>query len=420
MISGNAALGTGKAKQLRDPRKWLTVLAYAFLLQWYFRPMCLQYLRSYGSFGKLPSLLFNAYAYVALAISVFVLLLWGIRKIEFRDSFLILYFLWITLSSLINNGFHEFASAGASLITQLGLACLLFHLLKERPKTIAWALLIIFAVHFILNAMTVIVRPWEFRTIKTEETIIYFFGGKNSIFMWGILLPATMLFMLTEAEKRHWIKLAIVFSVMYAALAIYVDSASSSVCFIATALLLFLEYRGILPKPLFTAPNYLIFTIFIFFFIIVFNSVSVFADFLSMLNRSTSFSGRDVLWAQGIDYVVASPLFGCGSNIPFYLGSINAGHAHSFYLTYAARYGIPASVFFLLDAWMVCNKVKKANNRHANLLVIPYCALLFHSLFDVLTIGSLILLRTLIAYEIDFYEEKKPEPPRYRSVSRYL
>ena len=138
----------------------------------------------------------------------------------------------------------------------------------------------------------------------------------------------------------------------------------------------------------------------------MFNSVSVFSDFLNILNRDSTFSGRNVLWRQGINYVITSPIFGCGSDIPFYLGILDARHAHSFYLTSAAEYGIPASILFLLDAWMVCSRVRKKNNRYANLLVIPYCILLFHSLFDVMSISSLILLRTVVAFEVGFYKDE--------------
>ena len=413
MINNNTLLGGRGIKRHRDHRQWLSILAYAFLLQWYFRPMCLQYLKNSGIYGSLPSILFIVYAYVALAVSLFAILLWGIRKYKFRDSFLILFFLWIALSGWINNGFSEFASSMASCFTQIGMICLIIHLFKVEPTKTAWALFVIFVVHFALNLITVAAFPTGLTHGINKAGFIYFFGGKNSILMWGILLLAVTIFMSNETGNKLWIKLAVVFSVVYAALAMYIDSASSTVCFAATALLLFLEYKSLLPKPLFAAPNYLILTVVVFFLIVVFNSANVFTDFLNMLNRTDSFSGRDALWVQGINYVFESPFFGCGDDIPFYLGNINANHAHSFYLTYAAEYGVPVSIFFLLDAWMVCTRVKKINNQYANMLVIPYCVLLFHSLFDVLNIGNLILIRTLIVYLTDVYQGTQVKEQRH-------
>ena len=400
-------------------RYWLNILAYAFLLQWYFRPFCLQYLRKSSLYGSLPSILFNAYAYLALAISMVVLLLWGIRRFEFKDSFLILFFLWIALSGLINRGFYEFASSMANLFTQLGLSCLVIHLLKQRPRTIAWALLIIFAVHFVLNVITVVAFPTGMLHGGTTTSYTYFFGGKNSVFMWGIVLPAAMVFMLYITKESRWTSLAIVVSVVYGLLAIRVDSASSTACFIVTALFLFMESKSLLPKPLFTPPTYLIVLVAVFFIVIVFNAASIFADLLGALNRSTNFSGRDIVWAQAIDYVKSSPLFGCGDDIPFYLSGSDAHHAHSFYLTYAAQYGVPAPVFFLLDAWLICVRVKNANNPYTNLLAIPYCILLFHSLFDVVDLSLVILLRTLIAYETDFYPDEQTNSYTRSSMRAY-
>ena len=137
-----------------------------------------------------------------------------------------------------------------------------------------------------------------------------------------------------------------------------------------------------------------------------------FVALLSSLGRNASFTGRDTLWQQAIDYFRANPLFGSGENLVFTLKSGDVtNHAHSQYLNRLAKYGLVPFVFLAGSLAVLTERMTSAR-RTLLMNLIGSCLIVYllHMSFDDYSYNFFLLTVMIANYIASGNSRRQYEP----------
>lgn len=378
----------------------LTFIAYVLLLLPFFEPMCLQYLT--GTFVSSIELLFTG---SRIAISLIILVLVNTKIIK-NNTFLIFAFLFMGISILINSDLSVTFRRFVSLFGYFGFLALFPYLLDKNPRATLNALIFIFIINYIFSLYTVFMLPHGM-TSSFDDGYIYYFGGKNSVFLWFMPLIILILAIRQLKGKNTISWFSITLLGLSCCTAVVVDSASSIFMFGLSVLVLVIlkinPSNNLLRKALNPKLLFIIVTI-VFSIVVLADSANTFSFFLNLMDTSTTLTGRDVVWAQAIDNIIENPIFGVGPMAYYVLANgVITSHPHSFFLQYAASYGVPFIILFLADIVAI---IRKLNSRTMSLSTLSiaflFFILLLHSCFDIMLLYTYLLVRGLLMYSAEF------------------
>lgn len=383
------------------------VLFFLILLP-FFDPMCLTYLRQSVDAPDFINLIYYCFIGGRIAISCIAIVACAKTISLNNDGWLIMFV--ISMGAVATLGSSSVFTA-VQCFTYLGLMATLRFLFSKDFKAAVIALIVLFAIYAFGNLWSVYVMhgviPGE-----TPASTIYFFGGKNSIFMHGIPLLISLCACCVARDKQM-ITVAALLSFLYAYTAFVVNSLSSLACFLILGLCILLACYSKSALAIFKAPYLLAFLV-LGFCLTVIVQHNDFISFISEMlgrsqGRSSTLSGRTEIWDQALSYIASSPLVGHPEGTLYLMSNgSSADHAHSFFLNIAARYGLVPLLFFLVDIIMISRRAAPLwHQPRVALMAIFYFLLLAHSLFDTMDIYIYILVRTLFLEFINMGEKSK-------------
>lgn len=281
-----------------------------------------------------------------LSVARLLISAWMILGVLFRNIFSVTYTTWgiaifsvaRVISGLINGSFYIGMIIAA--ISYIGFVLLCEQMIYESKESFYKALGMLFGIFAILGAVSVWLFPNGFFYAGSKAEAVYLLGSKNSSFAYFLVfLLLWNLYSLRENQKLpRYGGIAIL---LFAVTEGICDSSNAILCLIILLFFFLLIKHN---KKIYKCCTPLLLELAVVFMgiFIIFGSTSEFVgNILNALGRDFTFSGRNVLWRQAINILMANPLFGAGANQEFVLatGAV-ANHAHCFYLDTFAKYGI--------------------------------------------------------------------------------
>lgn len=377
----------------------LTFIVYAIILVPFFEPMCLQYLS-----GSIIEYIETIFSILRIGISVIAILFLNIKMVK-GNELLLCSFFFMVASMLINSGFVIGMRQAVPVFCYIGLISTLSLLAERNYRAAINGLIAIFLSYYLVSLYTVFILPHGLKFDAVTDSTIYFFGGKNSIFLWT--LPLVVLLISRQRLKYEVIQWGVIALLgLNCCVSFFVDSASSAFMFGASAIALILiklnpksRVMGVILNPKLLAVIVLV----VFFVVVLANRADIFSYFLEMMDRSTTLTGRTVLWEQALVNTSEHPLFGVGQSYEYALaGGVITSHPHSFYLQYAASFGLPFILLFVLDIFFCMSKSKGSNMLPGQLAIaFLFFILLLHSCFDVIVMYIYLLMRFVLLRSLD-------------------
>ncbi|OVE67766.1 hypothetical protein CCS79_12480 [Clostridium diolis] len=317
-------------------------------------------------------------------IEVIILLTVTIKYKKYFSWSIILVFLYtffVMLSQFING--QNFITLIGLCAPWIGLCLLANYLIKEnitRAIKISYRVLYIYC---LINLITMLFFPDGMVNGRLEQAT-WFLGNKNVIIVY--VLPCMFFCILNSLYKYNKVTLHSKVQLIICSLSIFISqSATSIVGIVAFLLVVFLEDRKIIRKVTKYILNYKIIMISIFtlfFMLVISRDTSIFSFFIvDVLNRTTSFTGRNVLWDQAIALFQKSPYWGVGDFIIYVVSGEEMVHAHDIYLDILARYGIFTLITFITFLFYCVKCASKGKNAWVANLTISI--ILIISLFEV-------------------------------------
>ena len=331
------------------------------------------------------------------------------EKVE-TDLFTVLIFIHMALIpvSCIMNGSADL-KIFVQIFTHLGFIIFCAVMLKHSPGFFLESCVLAFGIFSIVGCASIFLHPSGYITGEDVNTY-YMLGGKNTAFPYYFCFLLSMT-ALTGTEKREvprigWLMIIFIIG------ARITDSSSTTAC-LALLLLIYLIARYLRPALTGLRPAVLI--------VILAAAVSLiymgmmfppFVALLSSLGRNASFTGRDTLWQQAIDYFRANPLFGSGENLVFTLKSGDVtNHAHSQYLNRLAKYGLVPFVFLAGSLAVLTERMTSAR-RTLLMNLIGSCLIVYllHMSFDDYSYNFFLLTVMIANYIASGNSRRQYEP----------
>ncbi len=358
-------------------------VACALLLLPFFEPLSFNLFVRFGYYARF----FSAVADLFLLGRLFAAswaFLYCLRKYVIRelvcDKAAVLFFLHVLLMavSCVVNGSIGAGIAG-QIYNYLGFILLCGIMMRRSPELFLESGLLMFGTLSLIGCASIFIHPHGW--IKADDAY-YLLGGKNTAFPYYFCFIFSYFalkgFFRREVPRIGWL------IVIFTAGAVVADSSSSTAClllllvvYIATQYFLPVM-RGVKPWVLAVILAVLMISIYM---------GTVFAPLQSLiksLGRNATFTGRDVLWTQAVDYLKAHPLFGSGEHLTFTLKSGTVtNHAHSQYLNRLAKYGAVPFIFLILGLFVLFRRLLFAKKKLLfNLIGTCVVIYLLHMCFD--------------------------------------
>jgi O-antigen ligase len=240
---------------------------------------------------------------------------------------------------------------------------------------------VFFAILALWGVTTVYIFPYGFLKSGTVYDAIYGLGAKNNAFPFYFALIFFSLLVLKNKQKLLFIPIAIMATVI----AGYICGSTNTIICMILVLMLYLVAAFL--RRIFTKLNPVVFLIaFVAIIALIYEGLEseLIAGVLAKFKRSLTFSGRNVLWQQAVEYFSNSPLIGVGSEIIYTLvNKVTTAHAHSQWLDKLAKYGIIPLIFLVFVVLRTFIKSRKTVNREkANLLCGMLLIYMLHMSFD--------------------------------------
>lgn len=380
-------------------------LLYALFLLLMFEPMSIFYLKTQSDIFELVDV---AWKMLSIYVSMGAILLLWWRRVPSRWVYPIIILCLIRcVSIVVNEGFGGLVSQAGTLLGFVALAWFLHDRMRHDKERLLNGLLIMLLIYAICSFVTIAITQ-EKGLIPGTRTPVYFFGQKNMIFIYGIPLIAVLA--LRDYKKGNSISIiTIAVAALYSFMSLYIDSASSTVCFAAiTVALVYLKLSNN-PSRLFHPVVFICLIVGLFFVTTIQqNSSGVIGGILDLLGRSTTFSGRTPAWEQAIQYFLDSPLIGQGDDLVFRLAhGVEVSSAHSFYFSALAQYGIFYMATIVVDILLISKKIIQHTATLVCVESVIYFILLIHSLYDIMYLSNYIIIRALVVHSVALVDERR-------------
>lgn len=236
-----------------------------------------------------------------------------------------------------------------------------FLIANNKSKKMLNSICIITGLYCIINFISVLMNSNIGST--TVQDRMYFLGYDNS--MANILIMSAFIFILTSYLKFDKIKFEYILAIlMIFGTCFMVRSATAKVGVVMVILFLLLMYKKNKLTKIFNYNSYLIITVILFLFIVVFRNQDYFKEIIiNILQRDLTFSGRTEIWDASIEQIKHNPFFGIGvSKMEDRNTTLGIYHAHSTFLNIVLEGGIIYLAVYVLKLILLGKNLKKVNN----------------------------------------------------------
>lgn len=348
------------------------VLMYFIILFPFFKP---EYL------VRIPiiSILFNDWKIISLIIVILLILKRG--RLTKQFLLLLLFCFWLTFITIIKMG--DFKTVFTFSISIISLSYIVEEGIRNI-KSFIKSLILCFEIVIYINLISIILFPQGLYT--TGSTLIgtalsnWFLGYDNTHIAY--YLPAYIVsYIYMNLFKKSFRGKALIIAILL----------SSIICWSATTMvgIFMMILFSALPcikrnTKIFNLKNYLLLTIFLFLFIVIFRMQNKF-EFLivDILKKDLTFTNRTILWEITLTYIVKHLLFGYGwqsaSIRHLMYNSKTIIFAHNQILEYLYLGGIVCIIIYL-SLWLYAIKSTKKNKNNENIQIIHVAFLILQIL----------------------------------------
>ncbi len=247
-----------------------------------------------------------------LPITIVAILIFSFKNNSFNKAALLLslFYLFIMLMTYINDG--NITSLISPFFIILSYFLLIGIGLKRDKCRFIKILSIVYFTYNLINFISIIAFPNGLFLLDAAEKS-WFLGHKNGLIKW--LLPGFSFVGTFDLIKYDKFKIISYFYLIIMISSILISSSTTSIISIVVlVVLLFLKFNRNL-KLGFINTNSVIISNFAFFIgVIVLRLQKYFESIFTFLNKTTSFTGRDILWDRILVYIKNNVLFGNGNS----------------------------------------------------------------------------------------------------------
>lgn len=292
------------------------------------------------------------------------------------------------------------------LINNISSVLLLDYILKKYHNRSLKPIMILFSILCVLGVISIIKYPNGFFDSAFKDSAVYFLGSKNGSGEYFLLLLLILnLYRCITCTKLKIIDFII--TIIFFVCVYICRSANSMVCIGIVFTFMLLKrcwkhiYRLINIKIIVACALLLV-----FYLVTMQDLPAIFLRIISRLGKDVGFSGRKILWEQAINYFLANPLIGSGSNIEYTITSmLTEPHAHNIYLDSLAKAGIVPIGIMILMFCLIAKKTSQRDTKELQSIKGVFIGIiLLHIGFENISIPFMALLFILIEC-IHFQEE---------------
>lgn len=288
------------------------------------------------------------------------------------------------------NGSITFQFSITNCLACFGFCCLCQRMDRKNETKFLDSMVKLFGFYAILGALSIFLFPNGFNHASQKQFAIFLLGSKNSAFFYYAIYIFLKVVQV-RSRKKEIPSYLIVTNIVFMVSTIVCDSMNGFLMLFLTLVFLIMSKYKIPFRKLFR-PKVVLIILIIMALMIPFLASGKFDWFFNLLGRESNFSMRTFIWEDAIEKIRINPIWGNGKDgdVIFYGRQT---HAHDVYIDYAAKYGLVTLSVFVFVLISIANKITKVKNREYMYISCFFLFLiLFHSLFDVVSVPVLSLL----------------------------
>ncbi len=254
-----------------------------------------------------------------------------------------------------------------------------------------------FLILLLINFITIVLFPGGFYLNSSGYSGNYFLGYDNNVITY--IFPALALSFTNSFGETGKVGAKTIFLTLISFLSIVFTWSATGVVAIIIMIVLFLIYT--LKKKNFPIKKYIVIAFGLFVGIVFLRLQNIFSFIIEgWLKKDLTFTGRTFIWDIYINQIKQSILIGHGIvDSKYLIQTLNAGHAHNYFLQIIYQGGIMAFSMFLGFFFTAVNKVKNCNEKkYVGIVIFAY---LISFIFEAYSLTNMFIIVLLIAY---YYE----------------
>lgn len=319
---------------------------------------------------------------------------------------LILFELWLIITTLINHGIYQLKSVLIYAMSSVAIA-MLIELYKDDIETLIKGLMINYEFFLYLNFISVAL----YNSTKGNSEWCYMLGYYNTMMLFTYPAICIAVIYMKLFKKYRRASALILISMLTIILSRGSTPLGSLIASVGIFVVLYLLRNTKINIPFWLISLLLLlFNIFIVFFFE--GGKYKIIDFIieKALNRNTTFTGRLEIWESALDLIKNRWLIGYGyaTAVPYAIGkSKTVIHAHNSLLTTMVNAGIIGLILFFILHYVLIKKIDKINNSTVKFVAISLLAGIFLSYtVDSYPKDFYFLVNFFLTYHINSYEHK--------------
>ena len=253
-----------------------------------------------------------------------------------------------------------------------------------------------------INLITIVLFPGGFYQNSSGYSSNYFLGYDNNLITY--IFPALALSFTNSYGETGKVGLKSIYLLIISLLSIILTWSATGVVAISIIVVLFSIYT--FKKKDFPINKYIIIVLSLFVCIVVLWLQNIFSFIIEgWRKKELSFTGRTYIWDIFIKQIKQSLFIGHGIvDYKYLIKSLNAGHAHDYFLQILYQGGIIALSMFLGFFFTAINKMKNCKQKkYVGIIIFAY---LISFIFEAYTLTNMFIIVLLISY---YYEPSLKE-----------
>ena len=245
-----------------------------------------------------------------------------------------------------------------------------------------------------INLITIILFPGGFYLNSSGYSSNYFLGYDNNLITY--IFPALALSFTNSYGETGKVGLKSIYLLIISLLSIILTWSATGVVAISIITFLFSIYT--FKKKDFPINKYIIIVLSLFVCIVLLRIQNIFSFIIEgWLKKDLTFTGRTYIWDIFIKQIKQSLFIGHGIvDYKYLIKSINAGHAHNYFLQILYQGGIVAFSMFLGFFFTSINKMKDCKQKkYVGIIIFAY---LISFIFEAYTLTNMFIIVLLISY----------------------
>ena len=335
-------------------------------------------------------------------VCIWCLLYFFLKRVKFDKfiSFVVLFYLSLLFSTFYFG--QTYANLLFEFVSILSWIILFKTNLFNNKKKFFTNLENTFLFLLTINLITIVLFPGGFYLNSSGYSSNYFLGYDNNLITY--IFPALALSFTNSYGETGRVGLKSIYLLIISLLSIILTWSATGVAAMLIITFLFLIYT--FKKRDFPANKYIVIVLSLFVCIVFLRIQNIFSFIIEgWLKKDLTFTGRTYIWDIFIKQIKQSLFIGHGIvDYKYLIKSINAGHAHNYFLQILYQGGIVAFSMFLGFFFTSINKMKNCKQKkYVGIIIFAY---LISFIFEAYSLTNMFIIVLLISY---YYEPSLKE-----------